>query len=76
MATLTMLLAIVPGGLGLREVLVAVMSLAAGYDFSAGLFAGTVDRVALLAPSLVLGAMGLAYVSHRFRRAYPGQAEG
>lgn len=57
--------AITPGALGLREAVIGYVTLATGYDFSVGLFAGSLDRAVILALTLALGAPGFIYIWRR-----------
>jgi uncharacterized membrane protein YbhN (UPF0104 family) len=70
--TLSSFVAIVPGGLGFREAVMGYVTLATGFAFDTGLFAGTVDRAVLLALVLTLGLVGFFYVYSRLPASDPG----
>lgn len=52
---LSTFIAIVPGGLGLREAVMGSITLATGAEFNVGFFAGALDRAVLLALVLLFG---------------------
>ena len=56
---------ITPGNLGLREWLIGVLSAGVGADYTAGIFAATVDRAVLVAMTLGLGGVASALVVYR-----------
>ena len=58
-----------PGNLGLREWIIGVISVAAGYQFDGAVFAGVVDRAVLMGVTLVFGAVGLSYLLLRLGRS-------
>ena len=60
---------IVPGGLGLREVVMGYVTLATGHDFNVGLFAGAMDRAVLLGLLCMIGPVSLVYVWGRLRQS-------
>jgi hypothetical protein len=68
-ATLFAFLTLTPGNLGLREWIIGVLSLAAGYPFEGAVFAGVVDRAVLMGCTFVFGALGLGYLLVRLSRA-------
>lgn len=70
MTTLFAFLTITPGNLGLREWLIGVMSVAAGYQFEGAVFAGVVDRAVLMGCTFFFGAFGLAFLLIRLRNAH------
>ncbi|MFC1881139.1 YbhN family protein [Thermodesulfobacteriota bacterium] len=55
-------LSLTPGNLALREWAIGLISLAAGLDFSSGIFAGTLDRAVLLACIFFFGSVSLIYI--------------
>jgi uncharacterized membrane protein YbhN (UPF0104 family) len=63
--TLSSFVSVVPGGLGFREAVMGYITLATGFAFNTGLFAGAVDRAVLLALVLTLGLVGFFYVYSR-----------
>lgn len=67
--TILSFLSITPGNLALREWVIGILSAMAGYDFSSGVFAGTVDRAILLVTTFVFGTMGILFVAFRFKKA-------
>lgn len=67
--SLVTFLAFVPGGLGLREALLAYLSHATGTEFGPGMFAATLDRGVMLALTLTLGALGYFRVWLKLRHA-------
>lgn len=67
-AALTAVVAITPGGLGLREGAVAGSAAAMGYAFPAGLLGATIDRGLMIFTTVVLGAVGYAITWPRMRR--------
>jgi len=69
LSVLTTLLAFTPGSLGIREGVIGYVTLASGYDFKSGIFAGAVDRAVLLALTLILGTIGIIYVWAQLREA-------
>jgi len=71
-ATMLSFISITPGNLALREWVIGILSMAAGYDFSGGIFAGTVDRAVLLIATFVFGAFSILYIVSRFRKASQG----
>ena len=68
-ATLVSFVSIVPGGLGLREVVMGYVTLATGHDFNVGLFAGAIDRAVLLGLLFTIGLVSLVYVWGRLRQS-------
>jgi uncharacterized membrane protein YbhN (UPF0104 family) len=68
-ATLMAFLTLTPGNLGLREWIIGVISVAAGYQFDGAVFAGVVDRAVLMGVTLVFGAVGLSYLLLRLGRS-------
>lgn len=70
-ATLSSFVSIVPGNLGIREALMGYITLATGFEFNDGLFAGAVDRAVLLGLAFSLGTLSFFYVWARI----PGAAE-
>jgi uncharacterized membrane protein YbhN (UPF0104 family) len=71
-ATLFAFLTITPGNLGLREWVIGVLSLAAGYQFDGAVFAGVIDRAVLMGCTFAFGAVGLVYLQLRLNRAGRG----
>lgn len=75
MTTLIVFLSLTPGSLGLKEWAIGFISIASGVDFSAGIFAGTLDRAILMACTFILGFISLAFVWFRMKSfdgvAYP-----
>lgn len=61
-------LILTPGNLGLREWLIGVISYISGYNFSSGIFAGSVDRAILMMCTFILGSGPLVYVWIRATR--------
>ena len=61
-------LILTPGNLGLREWLIGVISYNLGYNFSSGIFAGSVDRAILMMCTFILGSGPLVYVWIRATR--------
>ena len=68
--TLSNFVALVPGGLGYREAIMGYVTMATGFEFNSGLFAGTVDRAVLMVLVLILGSASFFYVWSRL----PGEA--
>lgn len=68
-AVLFAFLTITPGNLGLREWIIGVLSVAAGYQFDSAVFAGLVDRAVLMGCTFLLGGFGLLYLMFRLRNA-------
>ena len=68
-ATLMAFLTLTPGNLGLREWIIGVISVAAGYQFDGAVFAGVVDRAVLMGVTFVFGAVGLSYLLLRLGRS-------
>ena len=60
--SLIQFLILTPGNLGLREWLIGVLSHVSGYNFSSGIFAGSVDRAILMMCTFILGIGPLVYV--------------
>ena len=60
--SLIQFLILTPGNLGLREWLIGVLSHVSGYNFSSGIFAGSVDRAILMMCTIILGIGPLVYV--------------
>jgi len=70
MAPVAMLLSyvtITPGNLGLREWIIGFLSLAAGYPFDSGVFAGSLDRVVLMGCTFFFGAISTVWLWWRLR---------
>lgn len=67
-ATIAGFLAITPGGLGVREVLMGYGATLVGTSFSLGLLIGTIDRVLLLCLTLVFGGSCFVYIWCQFNR--------
>lgn len=67
MATLFAFLTITPGNLGLREWIIGVLSVAAGYQFEGAVFAGVVDRAVLMGCTFFFGVFGLTFLLVRLR---------
>jgi uncharacterized membrane protein YbhN (UPF0104 family) len=67
-------IAITPGGLGIREAAIGYVAFATGYDFSLGLFAGSLDRAVLLVLTVTVGTPGFIYVWKRLRSGSIGAA--
>lgn len=68
-ATLMAFLTLTPGNLGLREWIIGVISVAAGYQFDGAVFAGVVDRAVLMGATFVFGAVGVVYLLLRLGRS-------
>lgn len=64
-ATLSVLASVTPGGLGLREVLVAALAAPFGLGFQQGMVAASLDRAVLLAFSVLAGGAGLLWLRRR-----------
>lgn len=62
LSVLILLLSITPGGIGLREGIMGYITLISGYDFSSGVFAGTVDRAIMLIITLLIGSLSFLYI--------------
>lgn len=60
---------ITPGNLGLREWIIGVLSVAAGYQFDSAVFAGLVDRAVLMGCTFLFGGFGLIFLMVRLRNA-------
>lgn len=73
-ATILAFINITPGNLGLREWLIGVLSAGVGADYTAGIFAATVDRAMLVAMTLSFGALASVLVAVRLRRRSGGPA--
>ncbi len=70
LAPLVMLVSFVaftPGGLGIREAAIGYVTFATGYDFSLGLFAGSLDRAVLLVITALTGPPAFLFVWKRLR---------
>ncbi len=65
-------LSLVPGGLGFREAVIGYVTLASGFEFNSGFFAGTVDRAVLLSLIFVFGSASLLWVYNRSDLSSPG----
>lgn len=68
-AAIAGIIAITPGALGFRELMVTAAVVGMGASFDNGLLAATTDRGVMLASALVLGVAGYAYTVPRLRRA-------
>ena len=66
--SLIQFLILTPGNLGLREWVIGVLSYLSGYNFSSGIFAGSVDRAILMMCTFILGSGPLVYVWIRATR--------
>ena len=66
--SLIQFLILTPGNLGLREWLIGALSYLSGYNFSSGIFAGSVDRAILMMCTFILGSGPLVYVWIRATR--------
>ena len=66
--SLIQFLILTPGNLGLREWVIGVLSYLSGYNFSSGIFAGSVDRAILMICTFILGSGPLVYVWIRATR--------
>jgi uncharacterized membrane protein YbhN (UPF0104 family) len=75
--TLSSFVSVVPGNLGIREALMGYITLATGFEFNSGLFAGTLDRAVLLCLAFSLGSLSFFYVWARIPgvRAEPAKDE-
>jgi hypothetical protein len=60
--TLSNFVSIVPGGLGYREAIMGYVTMATGFEFNSGLFAGTVDRAVLMAMVFVMGSASFFHI--------------
>jgi len=67
-ATVLSFVSLTPGNLAFREWVIGILSVAVGYDFSSGIFAGTVDRAVLVFTTFVFGTLSILYVVSRFRK--------
>ena len=67
-ATILSFINITPGNLGLREWAVGLLSAGMGIDYTAGIFAASVDRAVLVAMTFSAGALAMALVSMRLGR--------
>lgn len=70
------LLAITPGGLGVRELIIGYVVFATGQTFDLGIFAGAFDRAAQLVVVATLGAACFTFVWFRGRAAFPHAGSG
>jgi uncharacterized membrane protein YbhN (UPF0104 family) len=70
------LLAITPGGLGVRELIIGYVVFATGQTFDLGIFAGAFDRAAQLVVVATLGAGCFILVWFRGRAAFSHAASG
>lgn len=59
--------AFTPGGLGIREAAIGYVTLATGYEFNLGLFAGSLDRAVVLVLTAVLGPPSFFHIWKRLR---------
>ncbi len=59
------IMTITPGSLGIREGAMGYVTLATGYDFQQGIFAGTIDRGVLLLLSFSLGLLSFLFIWKR-----------
>jgi uncharacterized membrane protein YbhN (UPF0104 family) len=66
--------AFTPGGLGIREAAIGYVTLATGYQFDLGLFAGSLDRAVVLVLTALLGPPSLLYMWKRLRADGSGSA--
>lgn len=62
-------IAITPGGIGLREGLIGIISRSAGYDFKQGVFAGSIDRAFMLLLIFSIGTYAFIYIWFKIKRA-------
>ncbi|ORE89218.1 hypothetical protein ATO7_05045 [Oceanococcus atlanticus] len=60
--TLLSVLAITPGGMGVREVVTASLSVALGFSFEAGMLALVLDRLAMIVTAVVGGVLSGLYL--------------
>jgi hypothetical protein len=65
--TLLSFLTVTPGNLALREWIIGFLSLAAGYPFDSGVFAGTLDRAVMMGCTFFFGVFPSAWVWLRLR---------
>lgn len=63
-------ISLTPGNLGLREWVIGSTSFLLGIDFQNGVFAGTIDRAALLGCTFFFGIISLFFVKYRLERKY------
>jgi len=54
-----------PGNLGLRELIIGILSATVGLDFESGIFAGTIDRIVLMFCTFIFGGVSLVYIRSR-----------
>ncbi|HDH04468.1 MAG TPA: flippase-like domain-containing protein [Nitrospirae bacterium] len=69
LSTLMAFLTFTPGSMGLREGIMGYVTLASGYDFNSGIFAGVVDRVIILVMIFTVGTVCAVYVWIRMHKA-------
>ena len=67
-STLLAFITITPGNLGLREWIIGGVSVAAGYDFNNAIFAGSIDRVALISCTFLFGSFSAFYVWYKMNK--------
>jgi uncharacterized protein (TIRG00374 family) len=68
-SVLATIASITPGGLGVREGVIAYIALAVGYQFENGLIVGAVDRIVLLSLTVLVGSVSITYVLTRIHRS-------
>jgi uncharacterized membrane protein YbhN (UPF0104 family) len=74
--SLIQFLSLTPGNLGLREWLIGVLAHVSGYNFSSGIFAGSVDRAILMLCTFIMGSGPLVYVWIRATRHTSSKMNG
>lgn len=62
-------MAITPGGIGLREWLIGIISTSLGYDFQKGIFAASIDRAFMLLLIFTIGSFALCYIWYQIKQA-------
>lgn len=76
LSVLSLYIALTPGGLGIREGIMGYIMLASGYDFSTGIFAGTVDRAVQMILAFLCGIVGFIYSWKNLRKAKAAKKAG
>ena len=65
-AIITSLLTITPGGIGMRETLLGMVSGLTGYGFETGVFMATIDRAILILMTLVFGISSFIILNGKY----------
>lgn len=68
LASLMVFLSITPGGFGMREAVMGYVTWSIGFEFSQGVFIGTIDRVILLLMTAIWGGLSFAILWRRIMR--------